>query len=247
MIWPGRVNCALGRGLQTTAVWAGLISTCLSVILIMAVPRAALAGQAEMIQEEITKIDNQIVKAPQDARLYAARANLEHFAGADQKALGDLDKAIELDPNDVTSLGQRSSLYARMRNWSLALGDCSTAIRLKPSSDVLYSNRGKVYRQTNQFPEAFADFMKAVTMKGSVPVYWYDAGECLFRMKQYRQSAQYLTECINRDKRFGSGCAYYIRGLDYARMGNVAAGKADHQAARSLGFRGFNPADFMVR
>ena len=80
---------------------------------------------AEQIQDLITKTDDQIVKDPSNGKLYARRANLEHFAGLDQKALNDLDKAIELDPNDVMSLGERSSLYARMRNslwrWEIVL------------------------------------------------------------------------------------------------------------------------------
>jgi tetratricopeptide (TPR) repeat protein len=246
MICPRKKVNGLKRVCRATPLFsAALLTPVVSVILAVCAPFASLGASPEQINDEIAKTDSQIVKTPGDARLYAYRANLEHFAGNDQKALNDLDKAIELDPNDVLSLGQRSSLYARMRNWPLALGDCSTAIRLKPGSDVLYSNRGKVYRQTNQFPEAFADFMKALTMKGTNAIYWFDAGECLFRMKQYKQSAQYCTECINRDKTVAA--AYYIRGLDFARMGNVKAGNVDHQMARSLGYKGFNPADFVQR
>ncbi len=116
-------------------------------------------GQAE---DAIAVATAAIVRSPEDASLYDARAHIYHSAGQIDAALTDLHRAVQLDPQNARFCNNRGFLLLGRHQVDAAYDDFQQALQLDPELVSAYNNRALVEITRGRFRQALVDLEEAL-------------------------------------------------------------------------------------
>jgi len=126
----------------------------------------SLRGSKEAIEDckkVLQDFASKIRSAPNDARLYIARAEAYYRISDFQDAIADLDHAIKLQPTEGLFL-LRARVRGRMGDYNGAIEDAARAVRLNPNSATAHVTLGYGYRAIAQTKRAMAEFDHAIEL-----------------------------------------------------------------------------------
>ncbi|MCL2338794.1 MAG: hypothetical protein FWC51_02460 [Proteobacteria bacterium] len=222
----------------------------------------AQTGKAKLISADpsgaIADLNVAITADPSavDPYIYRGEAYMQNADYAN--AMNDLNTAIQLDSQNSVALFDRAVLYVHMENFDSALVDLGSALNANNArpSDILtdhdiYSKRAQIMLWQKDFQGAVNDYNAAINASGSAPNYLDYAGraEAWTAMGQWKNAADdYLSAITIISNTIGNAAtneqrnvmsrnalAYFQKsGALHVKMGDIAAAKADLQAAQTL-------------
>ena len=156
----------------------------------------------EFYSEALGYANRAIVIAPDNARLYATRANFYKAADNKSRAIEDYNWAIELAPNDAFNYEQRAEFYKDAENYAKAIEDYTKAINLSARNaetdaaalSLFYTSRAECYTELNDYERSAADYSEAIRINPS------EATNYGMRAMMYTQLEDYDRAIADYDK-----------------------------------------------
>jgi tetratricopeptide (TPR) repeat protein len=102
--------------------------------LLVAVLAPSSGGAHPQANEQLRALDEKILAAPRDAKLYISRGNVHLDDGETAKALADFDKALELEPSLTVVHYLRAQALLSQGRSTLALEASRRFVELEPES-----------------------------------------------------------------------------------------------------------------
>lgn len=131
----------------------------------MAYSMRVLSSLSEDPAKKIQNLNQAIILAPNESRLYEMRGNiyrkrLENFS----RAMEDYSQALKLDPKNIFVFKDRADFYREQKDYSHAIEDYTQIINIAPKDDSAYIYRGDCYRELKNYPAALKDYDKAISI-----------------------------------------------------------------------------------
>ena len=176
--------------------------------------------------------DAAIMRDPENAAAYVARARSHFLEGEDGEAVSDLDAALRLDASNVGGLLLRGIVHGYMGSHERAIADMSQAIGFSPGNAMAHYYRGLSYGELNTLELAIADFDE-VTRQDSGFVQAYQArGECRLYRGEYEAAIADFDTAIELDTE--GARPYRGRGAAFRMQGAFDRAIADFDTALSI-------------
>lgn len=175
------------------------------------------------------RIDKNLSKA------YFIKGFVYKESGDTARAISSFQTVSELEPKNYDAYIQLGNIETARKS-KIALQYYDNALRVDPKSTEAMYNKGLFYQNNNELNKAIEEYTAILKID---PAYYdahYNLGYIhLVTLKEYDQAIRHFTGAIQSDQR-GYG-AYYMRGVCYESLGNIAAAKADFLKSLEL-----NPA-----
>ncbi len=118
------------------------------------IPEVALPTLADTPEEALLAVDRAIALSPDDAALYARRAECLMALDRYGEAIAPLTRATELDPANARYYAARGDVYSHLESWSQAVGDYAMAAALGADDPETFLRYGRALCEAGQFEEA---------------------------------------------------------------------------------------------
>ena len=191
--------------------------------------KLATDGKLEQGLEALTA---EIVKYPDESRLYSARATLEHRAGLNEQALVDLNQALGLTPDDAQLLNNRGFVLLSLERYGEAVADLERALEINPSSASASNNRGLVSLAQGKHRDAIVWFSRALAEQPDYADALNNRGFAWMQLGQLENAYADLNQALRISPKYVS--ALHNRGLLKARAGEREAAILDFTEAMIL-------------
>ncbi|HCW05863.1 MAG TPA: hypothetical protein DGG95_00665, partial [Cytophagales bacterium] len=131
-----------------------------------------------------------IIRDPQNASYYTARAINYTAQGNFQKALADYNTSIHLTNNNPDVWVRRALLKEKLKDTQGALADLTQAIKLKDDNEKVWVIRGNLMLEMKKINEAIEDYTIAVTLKPDFGQAYYDRALAYQREGKSKEACQ---------------------------------------------------------
>lgn len=122
-----------------------------------------IARAALVPLENAAPFYNQLIKAaPQNAKLYVARATAHTAARDLSQAIDDLQQAIQLDEKYEAAYISLAELQMQQQDYEGVFATMAAAIKTNPANPTYHVLRGVAFRHQEKFDEAIAAFTQAL-------------------------------------------------------------------------------------
>jgi protein O-mannosyl-transferase len=174
---------------------------------------------------------------PKLAEAWANRGNAYGQIGKLDSAMADIKKALELDSTLASAYLGRGNVYGVMKRFDESISDLTKSLELDPKSTDALLNRAITYQDMKQLDKALVDTDSYLVLKKDNPSMWLNRG--LLKM-QLGKPAEALPDFNESIRLNGLQGGFYLeRARCYRQLGNIAAMRADVQAAKTRGMQNF--------
>ena len=189
----------------------------------------AYADKKENFAEAIALYDRAIGLKPNDAKLYAGRADVYVKGGDVSRAMVDIKKALALDSQCVKARLTCAALLTEAGDGDGAIAEYDEIIRRKPFDAVALVNRGRALSAKGEFERALADFNLSRGLGDDDAMTFAGRAEAYHKMGNYEQA---ISDC---DRTLATGTmtpvawaiAFLVRGKCYAAKGERERAASD--------------------
>jgi tetratricopeptide (TPR) repeat protein len=187
-------------------------------------------AQKESNWPAMIRLCNQLMESnPNNAELYATRAQAHFQQGNDEKAILDSTSAIDLDSRSFLAYQIRADAHRMKRNYSQSIVDATMSIKIHPNVDA-YVARIKSYMQTGKYKQAIEDSNNIIKMSPDNAFAYGTQAVAYVSLKNYPEAIKNAETAIELDPKVGG---FYFA----SAKANFAAGnykKAIEDASRSI-------------
>jgi tetratricopeptide (TPR) repeat protein len=164
---------------------------------------------------------------PHYAPAYAMRGYCYYYMDKMEQAIAEHTKALEVDPTYVEAYGYRSGCWIALKKFDKAQRDIEQIRKINPNARGLYySRRADLFASQGDSEGELADYTKAIELDPTYGEAYFVRGQLLMFRKQYQFALHDFNQAIALKVR-KIYCAYYFRGIVYARMEQWQASLAD--------------------
>lgn len=175
-------------------------------------------------------IDSVVVRYPDDAFAYRARAIFYQTINDPENALVDISRSIELNPNDASSHYARGSLYdVAFNDNQAALEDYNRAIELDPQNPAFFNDRATVYGELGDQEAEMADYERALELAPDYAMVYLNRALLFARRNEFEAALESANRALEIDPDYLN--AYVARGRMYKDMDNLQAAMQDFNSA----------------
>jgi tetratricopeptide (TPR) repeat protein len=115
------------------------------------------------LETALAHFDAALALSPEQAPVYASRAELYRLAGRYDEAAADIEMALALDPGLAEAWRQKALLSRTEAAWDEALTAVNELIGLQPDDGAAYTLRARIYAEGfGKVRMALADFNRAI-------------------------------------------------------------------------------------
>ena len=136
-----------------------------------------------------------------------------------RKALEAFERAIEINPNYADAHNNKGNTFKEKGEYDLAIKSYGRALYLNPEYIDAITNLGIIYDITNDFSKAELYFKQALALNPGNTSVLYNFANCLFNVKNYKQSISVCEKILELDASFYF--AYSRIGLCYIQLENM--------------------------
>jgi tetratricopeptide (TPR) repeat protein len=180
------------------------------------VGRSELHYSAERYDEAFADLDRAIEFSPNDADLYAQKADLLVDRGRDAEALTAFNKALGIDANHVWARHGRAMHFKKQNDAVRALADIRHALQVKPEDADLHVSLGLVHASAEDFDSAIDALTRAITINRESAVAWYERAKLRLLREEFELAADDLGEAIRCAPHSAIPCA--LRAQVYVQL-----------------------------
>jgi protein O-mannosyl-transferase len=196
--------------------------------------------KSKLIPEAIADFNEAIRINPKKGNYHNSRGKLYFDQGKVDLAMKDYNIAISLDATEAEYFINRGAAYATISQFDKALVDFNKGLALKPENLNGLLNRSLYYQQTQQYALALTDYDTYLKLDPSNSDMMYEKGLALRGLGREKEALDILNQAINLKN---SQPLFFVeRAKCHLALGNIPAGRADLQVAKSLGFTQFHPS-----
>lgn len=186
----------------------------------------------DQVKQHFTLVDEmteRIVKDPDNAMNYFARAMEFYLVQDFDNALKDLDDAVRHDPEMFEAYFMRAAIHYKQIEYR----------RRNRSYDISLTDDKQPQVRTNDYAMVCRDLDEVIRLAPDFVYAYYNRANVLAVMKDYRGAIVDYNKAIELDPRFSD--AYFNRGLTNVFLGNNRQGIQDLSKAGELGlFSAYN-------
>jgi tetratricopeptide (TPR) repeat protein len=113
--------------------------------------------------EAIATLSEAIQLAPDSARFYDLRGQIQFENGQRLSAIADFSKAIEMNP-DAVYFGDRGLTYLILEDYQDAINDFTSAVELDPLNEDYIQKRGHAKFNSGKYNDAIEDFTLSINV-----------------------------------------------------------------------------------
>lgn len=117
-----------------------------------------------LLNDELTKYDNEINLNPHSSRLYLNRGQVKFDLSDLNGAIKDFDKCIEIDSTDIESYIFKAYALYKLNDYKNSITCCTKAIQIDPNNIKAYLMRSKSKIKIGDIEGAQIDSIKASYM-----------------------------------------------------------------------------------
>ena len=150
----------------------------------------------ENLPQLIEKLTSKIKATPNNAQLYAERANLYMAIRQTDQAIADLDQAITLDPNNTDTLVQRGSYLLMFGKEDKAIADFNQALKITPTLTQALVYRAIIFFRKEQYQPALDDCLLILKQDPSIVDVHYTIALCYNKLKKPDEAIKHLKRYI---------------------------------------------------
>jgi tetratricopeptide (TPR) repeat protein len=173
---------------------------------------------------------NQTIRLdPKNWRGYSSRGEAKRLKGDLNGALADHNAAIKLDPTAHDAYNNRALAFKDRGELDRAIADLNEAIFLKPTDARALGNRGEVKRLQNDLEGSRADLDNAIKTFPNSAVLFCRRGDTWLAIGGLERALDDFNQA--RIISPGALCANAGRGLVLEKLGDLAAARAEFEAA----------------
>lgn len=176
---------------------------------------------------------NRALKANKtNAKAYFIKGYVFKEKGDTTKALSSFQTAIEQDQEYYNAYMQMGLLFSARKN-PLALQYYNNALNINPKSEEAIYGIGMFFMETGEYNKSIDQFTNLLKLNPKNTDAHFNLGYIHFKyLKVYQQAIKHFNDAINADPNFAK--AYYMRGLCYETLGDIARAKADYGKATQI-------------
>jgi serine/threonine protein kinase/Tfp pilus assembly protein PilF len=157
------------------------------------------------LDDALAALNQAIDRAPGQAIVYRARAQLHRLRSNDEQALRDLDRAIDSSSANAQAHAgdylERALIHQRAGRHAEALADCDRALALEPGRVDVHRARGAVLVKLKRFDEAIQSFDVCLA-RGNPSAAIYEArGMALAYSGSYERAIADYTLALSKGRR----------------------------------------------
>ena len=183
----------------------------------------------EDFQEALVLHRNAIALNPDDAKLYAARANTYLWQGEIDRAKADIEHALALDPQCAEARVLRAELIADEGDVDRAIAEYDEILKHKPGFYIAHLNRARAYTQRKDFGRALDDYARAAPLGDDPAMALAYRADTFYRMGNYDDA---IADCDQVIENQTMTCVAYAmvlitRGKCYLAKGEEERGVYD--------------------
>jgi protein O-mannosyl-transferase len=172
---------------------------------------------------------------PTLAEAWANRGNAYGQLGKLDSALTDITQALSLDSTLTNALLGRGNVYGIMGRFDESVQDLTKALELDPKNLDALLNRSITFKDMKQLDKALADVDSYLSLKKDNPEMWVSRGMLKSQLGKQESALTDFNEAIQLN---GLKGGYYLeRARCYRQLRNIAAMRADVQAAKTRGIQ----------
>ena len=172
---------------------------------------------------------------PTLAEAWANRGNAYGQLGKLDSALADIKEALRLDSTLTSAFLGRGNVYGIMGRFDESVQDLTKALELDPKNVDALLNRSITFHDMKQLDKALADAESYLVIKKDNPNMWVNRGMLKSQLGRHADALPDFNEAIRLN---GLDGGYYLeRAKCYRQLGNIAAMRADVQAAKTRGMQ----------
>ena len=147
-------------------------------------------------------------------------------------ALSDRNAAVAIDPSDKVTRIARAGLYVTMGKFRDAREDIDILLKMSPNDAKLWNNSCWIHAALWELDAALADCTKSLVLAPRQPETLDSLGFVHLRMRNYRQALADYNAALAVAP--GHDTSLYVRGIVKRKLGDVAGGNTDIQAAGKI-------------
>ncbi len=176
---------------------------------------------------------NRALKANKtNAKAYFIKGYVFKEKGDTIKALSSFQTAIEQDQDYYNAYMQMGLLFSAKKN-PLALQYFNNALNIDPKSEEAIYAIGMFFMETGDYNKSIIQFTNLLKLNPKNTDAHFNLGYIHFKyLKVYQQAIKHFNDAINVDPNFER--AYYMRGLCYETLGDIARAKSDYGKALQI-------------
>ena len=211
------------RGLRT---W-GVIVVLAAIAAAGSGPRGAADDPDDVRSlEEVTR---RIEADPENADLWADRADLHRRHSRWSEMERDAERALELDAHNARAYGLRGLARGVGEKFDDALEDLDRAIAIDPSESLFWGLRGNTLLHMGKCVEALPSFDRAIALRPEAASH-FDRGACRRETGDLRGAVDDYTAALALDPDHAGASGE--RGFAHLRLGNFALALEDLERCR---------------
>lgn len=163
----------------------------------------------------LERLNEAIEFDPDNARLYASRADAFLRNRQVDKALDDYNHSIAVDPTSSLAFLGRGEVYVRMLDHDRAIDDFSEAVKLFPGNARAYLRRGEVHASWREYDRAVEDLDQSVKLDSQCPSTYNVRGQILDLKGNHDLANVDYDRAIELDPHPGNATAFLRRARSY--------------------------------
>ncbi len=230
----------LGNFMRMRSIFSSCLLCGCFLISVINTQNAWAEPSKDQMRAMIPKLNEQILKNPNDAKSLALRGFINKGLGDFQSCISDCSLAIAANPSFVEAYNYRFIAYMQLKNYQLALLDANEVVRLQGIA-ASYCNRGSVYLALRDYNKAISDFSKGMQLDNKFALAYNGLGESAYRLGKYEKAVAYCNRALSLNHRLSE--ALYFRGKSYEALGKKSLAQKDLADAQSAGYR---PGDILI-
>jgi WD40 repeat protein/tetratricopeptide (TPR) repeat protein len=194
----------------------------------------ARGGKAEqMWRDVVAEMDGAVTRAPDDARVWAARGWARLQLGQWKAAAADLSKALEIDPECAACYGWRAMTQAAQNELDAAIADFNRAIARGSQSVDVWIGRGDVYFRRREWAKAATDFANATMASPASARAWRALGQAELKRGRFEPALATSKKAVELEGERWEGWAGL--GDVHAALKNFTQAARDYRKGIELG------------
>jgi TonB family protein len=183
--------------------------------------------------KSVEDLDRALRIKPTAAAYYRRAHTFAAHLNSLQQAVNDVTKAIELMPRNADFYHWRGHYYHDLKLYRPAIEDFTRALQVRPDFSACYIDRAHAHWHFQEYREGLADSNEAIRLNPKNTHAYFERGQAYFGLKNYSSAIDSYTQALQIDAKYL--VAYRRRGEARQAMGDTEGGRADTEAAASIG------------